>query len=103
MKAGWSEDDLFQMGKKPLEFTELDVALHRGQFFSICAQMMRRILIDAARSRRAARRGSHVLKLNIEAPAPVSAESGETILALHDALEAFAQIAHRQARVVELR
>jgi hypothetical protein len=31
MKAGWSEDDLFQMGKKPLEFTEEDVLLiHLG-------------------------------------------------------------------------
>jgi RNA polymerase sigma factor (TIGR02999 family) len=76
---------------------------HRGQFFSICAQMMRRILVDAARARRAAKRGSRALKLNIEAAAPVSAETSEAILALHDALEEFAQIAHRQARVVELR
>jgi RNA polymerase sigma factor (TIGR02999 family) len=76
---------------------------HRSQFFSICAQMMRRILVDAARARSAAKRGSRALKLNIEAAAPVSAETGEAILALHDALETFAQIAHRQSRVVELR
>jgi hypothetical protein len=31
MKAGWNDDDLFQMGQKPLEFTEEDVVLiHRG-------------------------------------------------------------------------
>jgi hypothetical protein len=31
MKAGWGDDELFQMGRKPLEFTEVDVVLiHQG-------------------------------------------------------------------------
>src|SRR5262252_619841 len=70
----------------------------RAQFFTICAQMMRRILIDAARAR-----GAGAVKLDIEAAAPLAPEMGAAILALHDALEAFAQIAPRQSRVVELR
>jgi len=76
---------------------------HRGQFFSICAQMMRRILIDAARARRAAKRGGQAAKLHFESAASLSTGTDAAILALHDALEAFAQIAQRQARVVELR
>ena len=75
----------------------------RAQFFTICAQMMRRILIDAARARGAAKRGGGAVKLDIEAAAPLAPEMGAAILALHDALEAFAQIAPRQSRVVELR
>ena len=75
----------------------------RAQFFTICAQMMRRILVDAARARGAAKRGGGAVKLDIEAAASLAPETGAVILALHDALEAFAQIAPRQARVVELR
>jgi RNA polymerase sigma factor (TIGR02999 family) len=75
----------------------------RAQFFTICAQMMRRILVDAARARGAAKRGGGAVKLDIEAAATLAPETGAAILALHDALEAFAQIAPRQARVVELR
>ena len=75
----------------------------RAQFFTICAQMMRRVLIDAARARGAAKRGGGAVKLDIEAAAPLAPEMGAAILTLHDALEAFAQIAPRQSRVVELR
>jgi RNA polymerase sigma factor (TIGR02999 family) len=76
---------------------------HRAQFFSICAQMMRRILVDAARARGAAKRGGGAVKVDLEAAAPLASETGAAVLALHDALEEFAQIAPRQARVVELR
>lgn len=76
---------------------------HRGQFYSICAQMMRRILVDAARARRAAKRGGRATHVDIDAAARLVPEADASILALHDALEAFAQIAPRQASVVELR
>ena len=75
----------------------------RAQFFTICAQMMRRILIDAARARGARKRGGGAVKVEIEEAAPLAPETGTAILALNDALEAFAQIAPRQSRVVELR
>jgi RNA polymerase sigma factor (TIGR02999 family) len=66
--------------------------------------MMRRILIDAARARGATKRGEGAVKLDLdEAGAPLAAETDTAVLALHDALEAFAAIAPRQAKVVELR
>jgi RNA polymerase sigma factor (TIGR02999 family) len=76
---------------------------HRGQFFAISAQMMRRILVDAARARGSHKRGGGVVKVNVDEALIVSPKSDAIILALHDALEAFAQVAPRQAKVVELR
>ena len=76
---------------------------HRAQFFAISAQIMRNILVDAARVRGAHKRGGGVVKVNVEDVAVVSAEPEAFILALDEALTAFAQIAPRQAKVVELR
>jgi len=76
---------------------------HRAQFFAICAQMMRRILVDAARARGAEKRGGGVVKVNIEDTAVITSEPAAMILALDDALTAFAVDAPRQAKVVELR
>jgi len=76
---------------------------HRAQFFSICAQMMRRILVDAARARGSGKRGGAAVKVDIELAARVAPEDDTSILALHEALQVFAQVAPRQARVVELR
>lgn len=76
---------------------------HRAQFFAICAQMMRRILVDAARARGAEKRGRGVVKINIEDTAVVGPEPEAMILALDEALAAFARDAPRQAKVVELR
>jgi RNA polymerase sigma factor (TIGR02999 family) len=75
----------------------------RAQFFAMAAQMMRRILVDAARSRGADKRGGKAVKVNLdEALMPANAPS-RSIIALDEALTAFAQIAPRQAKVVELR
>jgi RNA polymerase sigma factor (TIGR02999 family) len=76
---------------------------HRAQFFAISAQMMRRILVDAARARGSHKRGGGVVKINVDDTAVLSPERDSSILALHDALEALSQIAPRQAKVVELR
>jgi RNA polymerase sigma factor (TIGR02999 family) len=75
----------------------------RAQFFAMAAQMMRRILVDAARSRNAHRRGGMIRKVNIEETALLSAAPDRSILALDEALTAFSQMAPRQAKVVELR
>jgi RNA polymerase sigma factor (TIGR02999 family) len=75
----------------------------RAQFFGMAAQMMRRILVDAARARGAQKRGARALHINFDETAVLSAKPDRAILALDDALAAFAQIAPRQARVVELR
>jgi RNA polymerase sigma factor (TIGR02999 family) len=75
----------------------------RAQFFALSAQMMRRILVDAARARGSHKRGAGAAKVNVEDVAVLSPEPEESVLALHDALEEFSKIAPRQAKVVELR
>jgi RNA polymerase sigma factor (TIGR02999 family) len=74
----------------------------RAQFFAMAAQMMRRILVDAARTRGAQKRGGMAIKVNIDDTALLSAPD-PSILALDEALTAFTQFAPRQAKVVELR
>jgi RNA polymerase sigma factor (TIGR02999 family) len=76
---------------------------HRMQFFAISAQIMRNILVDAARARGAHKRGGDAVKINVEDTHFLSPEPDAFILALDDALTAFSQIAPRQAKVVELR
>lgn len=75
----------------------------RAQFFAMAAQMMRRILVDAARARKAQKRGGLAVKVNLDETALLSTAPGRSILALDEALTAFSQLAPRQAKVVELR
>ena len=75
----------------------------RAQFFAMAAQMMRRILVDAARARGSQKRGGMAPKVNIDETAVLSLSTDRSILALDEALTAFSQIAPRQAKVVELR
>ena len=75
----------------------------RAQFFAISAQMMRRILVDAARSRGAHKRGGGALKVNVDETAFLSPERDSSLVALDEALEAFSALAPRQSKVVELR
>jgi RNA polymerase sigma factor (TIGR02999 family) len=76
---------------------------HRAQFFAISAQMMRRILVDAARARGCRKRGGSGKRVNVDEVAVLSPQPEESIVALDAALESFAKLAPRQARVVELR
>jgi RNA polymerase sigma factor (TIGR02999 family) len=75
----------------------------RAQFFAIAAQMMRRILVDAARTRGSRRRDGIPVKVNLDETALVSSAPDRSILALDEALTGFSQVAPRQAKVVELR
>ena len=75
----------------------------RAQFYAMAAQMMRRILVDAARARGSQKRGGLVAKVNIDDTAVLSPAPDRSILALDEALTAFSHLAPRQARVVELR
>jgi len=75
----------------------------RAQFFAIAAQMMRRILVDAARARGSEKRGGRAIKVDVdEAPVP-SPGRDSSLVALDEALEAFSKLAPRQTKVVELR
>ena len=75
----------------------------RAQFFAITAQMMRRILVDAARARGSNKRGGGVVKVNVDETPVLSPERNSSLVALDDALEALSRVAPRQAKLVELR
>ncbi|MEO5580885.1 MAG: sigma-70 family RNA polymerase sigma factor [Gemmatimonadaceae bacterium] len=79
----------------------------RAHFFAIAAQVMRRILVDYARERLAAKRGGGAIQVALEdvhAAAEGSEPSGPFgVLELHDALDALAAIDPRQGKLVELR
>lgn len=75
----------------------------RTQFFAIAAQMMRRILVDAARTRGSRRRAGAPAKVNLDDVAVLSRAPDKAILAVDEALSAFSRVAPRQAKVVELR
>jgi RNA polymerase sigma factor (TIGR02999 family) len=75
----------------------------RAQFFAMAAQMMRWILVDAARVRGAQKRGGSALRVNLDETALLSNAPDRSILELDEALTAFSQVAPRQAKVVELR
>jgi RNA polymerase sigma factor (TIGR02999 family) len=75
----------------------------RGHFFAIAAQAMRRILIERARSRRAAKRGSGGQKVSLDEAADVSSERAADLVALDDALTTLATIDPRKAVIVELK
>jgi len=76
---------------------------NRAQFFAVAAQLMRRLLVDHARRRRAAKRGLPVT-LNEEVfQHGAGADKTEQILAVDQILLRLAELDPRQARVVELR
>ena len=76
----------------------------RGQFLGVASQVMRRILVDAARQRLAAKRGGGETALALDdSIAADDATAAVDVLALNDALERLAEMDDRQARIVELR
>jgi len=76
---------------------------NRTHFFAVCAQIMRRILVDHARLRRAQKRGGAAKKLEVDDLSGLFGERTVDIVALDDALQELAKIDERQARIVELR
>ena len=75
----------------------------RAHFFAVSAQMMRRILVDAARARGSASRGGGVLRLDLNESIDGAPTRDDQLVALDDALEALAQLDPRKAKVIELR
>ena len=78
---------------------------NRAQFFAIAAQAMRRILVDHARKRHAAKRGDGEAPVDFEDVSHVLSVvlPDDRLLALDDALQALATLDARQARIIELR
>ncbi len=75
----------------------------RVHFFAIAAKLMRRILVDFARTRRYQKRGGDVRKVTLDEALAVSLEADQDLVGLNDALNALAKFDARKARVVELR
>jgi RNA polymerase sigma factor (TIGR02999 family) len=75
----------------------------RAHFFAASAQLMRRILIDFARSRGQQKRGGGAVHLSLDEAPTLGAEPDTELLALDDALKALASLDERKSRVVELR
>ena len=77
--------------------------LNRAQFFGVAAQIMRRILVDHARERQAAKRPGGVKVTLDEGIAAVQPPLDCELLMLDDALQELGRIDERQARIVELK
>jgi RNA polymerase sigma factor (TIGR02999 family) len=100
---GWQPTDLLQEAYVRLLDWRVVRWQNRAHFFATTARMMRRVLVDAARARLAAKRNpdGHVVSLDavdVEAP-----DGGVDLVALETALEALASVDPRPSRVVELR
>ena len=75
----------------------------RAHFFTLSARLMRRILVDLARAKGNQKRGGDVRKVSFDDGLVVSPERGPDLVALDEALAAFAIVDPRRAHVVELR
>jgi RNA polymerase sigma factor (TIGR02999 family) len=76
---------------------------NRAHFFAVSAQLMRRILVDFARSRGYAKRGGGALAVTLDEATLLSSEKGTDIVALDEALLSLTELDARQSQVVELR
>ena len=76
---------------------------NRAHFFGVAAQMMRRILVDHARSKQRDKRGGHARNLSLNEAGYFSHERAAELVELDDALQLLADIDARKSRVVELR
>jgi len=75
----------------------------RAHFFAVCAQIIRRVLVDHARNRRRIKRGGGAVEVTLdEAFLPTRIDAID-VLALDEALESLSRIDARKCRVVELR
>jgi len=76
---------------------------NRAQFFGICAELMRRILVDYARQQQYQKRGGGAQRVTLDETAQVTEEKTADLVALDEALKSLAKFDPRKARVVELR
>jgi RNA polymerase sigma-70 factor (ECF subfamily) len=75
----------------------------RAHFLAMSARLMRRILVDWARSKQYQKRGGGAVRVTFDEALPVGDERGEDLIALDEALQALAQFDERKSKVIELR
>ena len=76
---------------------------NRAHFFAVAAQMIRRILVDHARTHNAEKRGGGALKLELDEAIGVPQRRDLNLVALDDAMNTLAEMDPQQGRIVELR
>ena len=76
---------------------------NRAHFFAVSAQLMRRILVDAARAHRGPKRGGGVMETTLDEACVFRPEKSRDLLRLDEALGALGEIDARKSRVVELK
>jgi len=76
---------------------------NRAHFFALSARMMRRILVDFARTRGRAKRGGEFERVSLDQAAGLTLEPQADLVALDEALDSLAALDPRKAQVVELR
>jgi len=76
---------------------------NRAHFFGLAAQIMRRILVDHARTRNSAKRGGDALQVTLSEAAGVAIQRTSDMVALDEALKKLEILDPRQSKVVELR
>lgn len=75
----------------------------RAHFFAVSSQIMRRILVDAARARKAGKRRAGMQRFELNESIDAAPPRDAQLIALDDALDALARFDGRKARVVEMR
>ncbi len=75
----------------------------RNHFYALAAELIRRILVDHARARVAAKRGGSNIKLSLDESLAPAQEKEQDLVSLDDALNALADADSQQSRIVELR
>jgi len=75
----------------------------RAHFLAMSARMMRRVLVDVARAKGYQKRGAGAVRVTFDELAMAPSEPGHDLVALDDALQAFAQVDERKSQVIELR
>lgn len=75
----------------------------RKQFYALAAQVMRRILVDHARTAKAQKRGGGAARVPLDELSLYHPEAADRFLVLHDALERLAGVDPRKAQLIELR
>ena len=76
---------------------------NRAHFFAVSAQLMRRILVDAARARHKLKRGGGAIHVALDDAAVIGHEPSPDLVALDEALQTLAAFDERKSKVVELR
>jgi RNA polymerase sigma factor (TIGR02999 family) len=75
----------------------------RAHFFAVCAQVMRHILVDYARTRTREKRGGDAIKVSLDEVAVISDQQAEQIVALDEALQTLERLDPQKGKIVELR